>query len=156
MYVLCRVQRDPCDCHPFVHWYRLSFYSFILTPSCVRVHMTEVLQASNRCRATALEEGQRFGPVSHAWCLYPPVLGVPVLFFLSFSFQWSIHHKLQAVVIRWHRTCAHISLGGGMSAKATLYSNRTSASPPYTSGHFCKEAAFIHLLLLLDRSTRLV
>lgn len=55
--------------------------------------LLRIFRFLNRCRVTALEEGQWFGPLSHAHVLYPPVLHIPLLFFLSSFSHWSVHQK---------------------------------------------------------------
>lgn len=82
MYVLCQTA---CDCHlpSFCALISTFFCSFThVSPSCARVHVAEDLLA---CEQMQNDSAWR-GPVSHAHRLYPPVLHIPLLFFLSFSF----------------------------------------------------------------------
>lgn len=130
LYTFCTVCHTVCDCHllfgvwelnGFLYSSHFHFHSIISLLhffssrvhlcTCVRAHTwLRIILLSNRCMMTALEEGQWFGPVSHACLSYPPVLGIPLLSFCPLFFLIYLSQTLQAVAAGWQSARAHILL----------------------------------------------
>ena len=95
VYAFCTACHAVCDCHlspcvreqnAAVYFSHFLFHSFTHRPppppppvSCAG----SACGFANRCTMTALDEGRRIGPARHVRLLHPPVLGIPLLSFLT-------------------------------------------------------------------------
>lgn len=87
-------------CFPFIH----SLMPHHLVRVCTWLFRKQMQSDSAWQGPPSWASEPRGSPVSTCATCPSPLL-------LSFSFPWSIHHQLHAVVIRWHQTCAGTSAG---------------------------------------------
>lgn len=93
---ICRPAREQNAAVYFSHF---LFHSFTRPPPPPPVFCAgSACGFANRCTMTALDEGRRIGPARHVCLLHPPVLGIPLLSFLTpFFFLIYLSQTLQAV-----------------------------------------------------------